>query len=47
VDGDEPGADDVDEVMQEVGIGDAVDGGVDGEDEEEDVGGVADAGMRG
>ncbi len=32
---DEPGDDEVDEVVQEVGIGDAVDGGVEGEREEE------------
>jgi len=33
--GDEPGGDEVDEVVQEVGVGDAVDGGVEGEGEEE------------
>lgn len=33
--GDEPGGDEVDEVVQEVGIGDTVDGGVEGEGEEE------------
>lgn len=35
VHGDEPGGDEVDEVVQEVGVGDAVDGGVEGEGEEE------------
>lgn len=44
VDGDEPGADDVDEAVEEVGVGDAVDGGVEGEAGEEQVGYVPEAG---
>jgi hypothetical protein len=40
---DQPGGDDVHEVVEEVSVGDAVDGGVDGEKEEEEVGDVADA----
>lgn len=43
--GDEPGAEDVGQVVQQVGVGDAVDGGVGGEREEERVGEVADAGV--
>lgn len=35
VHGDEPSGNEVDEVVQEVGVGDAVDGGVEGEGEEE------------
>ena len=35
VHGDEPGGDEVDEVVEEVGVGDAVDGGVEGEGEEQ------------
>ena len=41
--GHEPGGDKVDEVVQEVGVGDAVDGGVEGEEEEEGVGDEAEA----
>jgi hypothetical protein len=40
---DQPGGDDIHEVVEEVSVGDAVDGGVDGEKEEEEVGDVADA----
>ena len=47
VDGDEPEADHVDEVVEEVGVGDAVDGGVDGEEEEEQVAYVPEAGGLG
>ena len=43
VDGDQPGADAVDEMMEQVGVGDAVDSRVDGEQEEEHVGYVAEA----
>lgn len=41
--GDEPGGDDIDELVQKVGVGDAVDSGVDGEDDEENAGDVAEA----
>lgn len=44
VDGDEPETDHVDEVVEEVGVGDAVDGGVDGQEEEEQVSYVPEAG---
>lgn len=44
MDGDEPETDHVDKVMEEVGVGDAVDGGVDGEEEEEQVRYVPEAG---
>jgi len=43
VDCDEPCRDEVDEMVEEVGVGDAVNGGVDGKEEEEDVGYVAEA----
>ena len=43
MDGDEPGGDKVDKVMQDVGVRDAVDGGVQGEEEEEGVGDEAEA----
>ena len=43
MDGDEPGGDEVADVVQEVGVGDAVDGGVEGEEEEERVGDEAEA----
>lgn len=43
---DEPGAETVNEVVQEVSVGDAIDGGVDGEGEEEDVGYEAGAAKR-
>ena len=39
----QPGSYHVDEVMKEVGVGDAVESGVDGKDEEHDVGDVAEA----
>ncbi len=42
--GDEPGGDEVDEVVQEVGVGDAIDGGVEGKGEEEGGGQVAESG---
>ena len=41
MDGDEPGADEVGEVVETVSVGDAVEGCVNGEEEEEDVGYVA------
>ena len=44
MDGDEPGAGDVDEVLELVGERDAVDGGIHGEEEEEDVRDVAEPG---
>ncbi len=40
---DEPRADEVDELVKQVGVRDAVDRGVDGKEEEEDVGYVAEA----
>lgn len=40
----EPGRNAIDEVVQEVGVRDAVDGRVDGEDEEEDVGDIGEPG---
>ena len=43
MDGDKPGADGVDEMMEQVGVGDAVDSRVEGEREEEHVGYVAEA----
>ena len=46
VDGDEPGAGDVDEVVEPVGEGDAVHGAVHGEEEEEDVGNMTETGWR-
>ena len=39
--GDEPGGDEVDKVMEEVGVGDAIDGGVDSEEKEQNIGYVA------
>lgn len=44
MDGDEPGGGEVDEVVEHVGVGDAVDGGVDGDEEVEDAGEVAETG---
>ena len=44
MDEEEPGAERVDHVMQAVGVCDAVDGGVEGKGEPEDVGYVSDAG---
>lgn len=41
MDGDEPCGDEIDEVVEEVGVGDAVDGGEDCEEEEEEAGDVA------
>ncbi len=38
MDGEEPGGEDVEEVVQAVGVRDAVDGGVQGGDESEEVG---------
>lgn len=39
----EPGRDQIHKVMEEIGVGDAVDGSIAGEKEEEKVGDVADA----
>ncbi len=39
----QPSGDDIHEVVEEVSVGDAVDGSVDGEKEEEEAGDVADA----
>lgn len=43
MDGDEPRRDNVDELVEQISVRDAVDGGIDGEEEEEDVGYVAEA----
>lgn len=44
--GDQPGSYNVNEVMEEVCVGDAIHGGVDGEEEEEDIGNVPEAAQR-
>lgn len=41
VDGDEPGGDEINEMVEEIGVRDAVSSGIEGEEEEEEVGDVA------
>lgn len=43
MDGNEPCADKVDELVEEVGVGDAVYRGIDSEEEEKNVGDIAEA----
>jgi len=43
MDSNEPRRDEVDELMEQISVRDAIDCGVDGEEEEEDVGYVAEA----
>lgn len=42
VDGDEPGGDEINEMVEKVGVRDAVSSGIECEEEEEEVGDVAD-----
>lgn len=43
MDGDEPGGDEIDQVMENIRVCDAIYGGVNGEKEEDQIGDVADA----
>ncbi len=42
MDGDEPGGDEIYEVVEEISVCDAVGGGIEGEEEEEEAGNIAD-----